>query len=72
MRCKNCGTDVPSAKKCCPNCGKVMSGFTVNNVTGEYGYRDDNGYFHPVDDGEVVLHGGIRLGRPMAWKEGGR
>ena len=24
-----------------------MSGFVVNNVTGEYGYRDENGMFHP-------------------------
>lgn len=24
-----------------------MSGFVVNNVTGEYGYRDGDGMFHP-------------------------
>ena len=47
MKCSYCGTEVPSAKKTCPNCGKVMSGFVVNNVTGEYGYRDENGMFHP-------------------------
>lgn len=32
----------------CPYCGGFMEGFTVNNVTGEYGYRDEYGMFHPL------------------------
>lgn len=32
-------------KKTCYNCGAVLSGWTVNNVTGEYGYRNSDGSF---------------------------
>lgn len=46
MRCSYCGRDVPDAKKTCPYCGSFMVGYTINNVTGEYGYRDENGMFH--------------------------
>ena len=45
MRCSKCGTDNGSLKRCCANCGAVLSGFTVNNVTGEYGYRNPDGSF---------------------------
>lgn len=47
MICNYCGREVPDAKKTCPHCGSVMTGFIINNVTGEYGYRDEDGKFTP-------------------------
>lgn len=50
MRCNHCGREVPDVKKTCPYCGSFMVGCTANNVTGEYGYRDENGMFHSCKD----------------------
>ena len=45
MECPKCGASNAPLKKTCYNCGAVLSGWTVNNVTGEYGYRNSNGSF---------------------------
>ena len=49
MKCYHCGRDVPYVKKTCPYCGSFMVGYTVNNATGEYGYRDEDGMFYPCN-----------------------
>ena len=46
MRCKKCGTENAPLKKCCDTCGAFLAGYTINNVTGEYGYRDEDGKFY--------------------------
>lgn len=45
MRCEYCGTSNAPLKKCCSNCGEILSGTTINNVTGEAGYRLKDGAF---------------------------
>ena len=45
MDCPKCGASNAPLKKTCHNCGAVLSGWTVNNVTGEYGYRNSDGSF---------------------------
>lgn len=45
MDCPKCGASNAPLKKCCHVCGAVLSGYTVNNVTGEYGYRNPDGTF---------------------------
>lgn len=45
MECPKCGASNAPLKKTCYNCGAVLSGWTVNNVTGEYGYRNPDGTF---------------------------
>lgn len=45
MDCPKCGASNAPLKKCCSSCGAVLSGWTINNVTGEYGYRNPDGSF---------------------------
>lgn len=45
MNCPKCGASNAPLKKCCYRCGAILSGWTVNNVTGEYGYRNADGTF---------------------------
>jgi hypothetical protein len=45
MECKNCGYENAPLKKTCENCHKVLVGNCQNNVTGEYGYRTEDGEF---------------------------
>lgn len=45
MECPKCGANNAPLKKTCFNCGSILSGWTVNNVTGEYGYRNPDGSF---------------------------
>ena len=46
MKCNNCGKDNPPVKKCCQQCGDILEGTTLNNVTGEPGYRGGDGVFY--------------------------
>lgn len=50
MKCKHCGADNAPLKKCCDNCGKYLEGYTVNNVTGEHGYRGSDGEFYRSEE----------------------
>lgn len=45
MDCPKCGAINGSAKRTCYKCGAILSGYTINNVTGEYGYRNPDGTF---------------------------
>lgn len=45
MDCPKCGASNAPLKKCCYRCGSILSGYTINNVTGEYGYRNSDGSF---------------------------
>lgn len=45
MDCPKCGASNAPLKKSCYRCGAILSGYTVNNVTGEYGYRNPDGSF---------------------------
>lgn len=45
MDCPKCGASNAPLKKCCSNCGSILTGWTVNNVTGEHGYRNPDGSF---------------------------
>lgn len=45
MDCPKCGASNAPLKKCCYRCGTILSGYTINNVTGEYGYRNSDGSF---------------------------
>lgn len=47
MRCNKCGYDNAPVKRCCSNCGSFLEGRTINNVTGEVGYRNADGSFTP-------------------------
>lgn len=47
MICNNCGREVADVKKTCPYCGEYLTGWTVNNVTGELGYKNEDGSFTP-------------------------
>ena len=50
MKCKRCGAEMPDAKKTCSECGSFLEGYTLNNVTGEYGYRGADGNFYKSED----------------------
>lgn len=50
MRCRRCGEENPEAKKTCTGCGAFLEGYTLNNVTGEYGYRGADGNFYKSED----------------------
>lgn len=58
MICKKCYTNNAPLKKCCSNCGAFLEGATINNTTGEYGYRNADGSFttdHPKEAiGETI------------------
>lgn len=45
MKCKNCGHENAPLKKSCEQCGKILEGYCINNMTGEYGIRDKEGIF---------------------------
>ena len=50
MRCKKCDHSNAPLKKCCENCGSILEGYTINNVTGEVGYRTRTGSFIKTGD----------------------
>lgn len=50
MKCKRCGADMPDVKKTCSECGSFLEGYTLNNVTGEYGYRGADGNFYKSEE----------------------
>lgn len=50
MKCKRCGAKMPDAKKTCSKCGAFLEGYTLNNVTGEYGYRGADGNFYKSEE----------------------
>lgn len=55
MKCKKCGTENAPIKKCCSHCGAILEGFTINNVTGEYGYRGSDGLFYKAETEEEAI-----------------
>lgn len=50
MICKRCGAEMPDAKRTCSECGAFLEGYTLNNVTGEYGYRGADGNFYKSEE----------------------
>ena len=50
MKCKRCGADNPDAKRVCTECGAFLEGYTLNNVTGEYGYRGADGGWYKTEE----------------------
>ena len=50
MKCKRCGAEMPDAKSTCSECGAFLEGYTLNNVTGEYGYRGADGNFYKSEE----------------------
>ena len=54
MECPKCGANNAPLKKTCYNCGSILSGWTVNNVTGEYGYRNPDGSFTKEPEGVMM------------------
>lgn len=47
MKCKQCQTENSPIKKTCSDCGAFLEGPAINNVTGEFGYRNSDGSFTP-------------------------
>ena len=56
MRCKKCGEENASAKRCCSNCGAFLEGYTFNNVTGKFGYRESDGSFTVLEKDNMELN----------------
>jgi hypothetical protein len=50
MKCKRCGAENGDAKRTCGACGAFLEGYTLNNVTGEYGYRGADGNFYKSEE----------------------
>lgn len=50
MKCKRCGAEMPDAKRTCSECGAFLEGYTLNNVTGVYGYRGADGNFYKSEE----------------------
>lgn len=51
MVCKRCGAENPDTKRCCGDCGAFLEGYTLNNVTGKYGYRGgDGGWYNNEEE----------------------
>lgn len=50
MKCKKCGAENSDAKRTCGTCGAFLEGYTLNNVTGEYGYRGADGNFYKSEE----------------------
>lgn len=48
MECKNCGCDNAPLKRSCERCGKILEGYCINNITGNYGYRHADGSFTEI------------------------
>ena len=46
MICKRCGADNGDCKRTCCQCGAFLEGYTLNNVTGEFGYRGADGRWY--------------------------
>lgn len=55
MKCKRCGAEMPDAKRICSECGAFLEGYTLNNVTGEYGYRGADGNFYESEEEYRIL-----------------
>lgn len=47
MICISCGNTNGWAKKTCCQCGAILVGETINNVTGKFGIRNADGSFTP-------------------------
>ena len=41
---------MPDAKRTCSSCGAFLEGYTLNNVTGEYGYRGADGGWYKSEE----------------------
>lgn len=50
MICKKCGEENGDAKRTCSRCGAILEGYTLNNVTGEYGYRGADGRWYKSEE----------------------
>ena len=50
MVCKKCGYENGDAKMICSRCGAFLEGYTLNNVTGEYGYRGADGGWYKSEE----------------------
>ena len=58
MKCKQCGEENGDAKRTCSRCGAFLEGYTLNNVTGEYGYRGaDGGWYKSEEEYRVHCSG---------------
>jgi len=55
MKCKQCGEENGDAKRTCSRCGAFLEGYTLNNVTGEYGYRGADGGWYKSEE-EYLAH----------------
>jgi hypothetical protein len=60
MKCKTCGTENAPLKKTCESCNLILEGFCINNMTGEYGYRNADGSFDNDESGSLVVDGTLR------------
>lgn len=47
MNCSRCGCGNAPLKKCCSECGAILTGKTINNTTGKWGIRNADGSFTP-------------------------
>lgn len=51
MKCKKCGEENALLKRCCSRCGAFLEGYTLNNVTGRFGYRGgDGGWYNTREE----------------------
>lgn len=50
MICKRCGAENSDVKRTCCECGAFLEGYTLNNITGEYGYRGGDGVFYKNEE----------------------
>lgn len=64
MKCSKCGASNAPLKKSCYRCGAILSGPAINNVTGEYGYRNPDGSF-TVGGVNIDENGTITLPAPI-------
>ncbi len=55
MICKSCGRTNAEVNKCCHFCGAILEGETINNVTGEFGYRNADGSFTTFRDAHALI-----------------
>lgn len=71
MDCPKCGASNAPLKKSCYRCGTILSGYTMNNVTGEYGYRNPDGTFTAgnlkVDDNGQVDFNELKAFMPIGY-----
>lgn len=54
QQCPKCGEINAPLKKTCIGCGIFLEGYTVNNVTGRYGYRHADGTFTPNEENRRI------------------